>query len=255
MNVALLKGTMTPLSATSPNDAAPKDYRWRRHLARLFGVTLTGDIPERLIDLGLGVPLNRQRRKRLDSIRAAGVLFVHIPKNAGTSVSEALYGHKIKHDTLRYYERVAPDLVATLPSFAIVRDPVERFVSAYRYAKAGGGGDRVVATPFRARYMGFRSIDDALDHVEGRANIFAIDHVFRPQKRFIVDRAGDVAVSTLIPIDRLNDIAALTGQPRLAAIRHANRSRDSEVDLTPGQIDRISTLYRDDVDIWNGLRG
>ena len=231
----------------------PKEYRWRRYLAGMFGVKLTGDIPERMIDLGLPLPLNRQRRSRIDSIRDAGVLFIHIPKNAGTSVSLALYGQMIKHDTLRYYERVAPDLLASLPSFAVIRDPVERFVSAYRYARNGGSGDRQVAAPFKTAYMQFRTLDDAIDHVEAGEAPYAMDHIFRPQKRFIVNRNGEIAVTKLVRLDRLQDLSGILPPHRLAPIRHRNRSRDHKVALSAAQIERISTLYRDDVEIWKSL--
>lgn len=222
-----------------------KDYRWRRHLARCFGVRLTGDIPERLGEIGLKLPLNTARRARLSTIRNKGILFIHIPKNAGTSLSRALYGHAIKHDTVRYYERFAPDLADFEPSFAVLRDPVERFLSAYRHAKTGGC-DREVAAPFRDAYLGLRDVDDALDHVEQRRSIYDIDHIFRPQTWYITRRDGTIGVRHLVllhQIDRLPRYISRAIEP----LPHENCSSGEEIPLTPEQIARIRILYREDV--------
>lgn len=173
---------------------AVKSYRWRRHLARLFAVKLTGDIPERLIGMGLPVPLNAKRRRRLAAIRAGEVLFIHVPKNAGTSLSMALYGRTITHDTIRYYHSVAPDFVASAATVAVIRDPVERFVSAFRFAQSGGT-HRQVSAPFRSTYAGFATIDDALDHLEQHRDPFAVDHIFRAQSWYLTDRDGRLGCS------------------------------------------------------------
>ena len=74
-----------------------------------------------------------------------------------------------------------------LPSFAVLRDPTARFLSAYRYGRAGGSAINDVAEPFRTLYRGFRSIDDALDHVETAASPYAVDHIFRPQSWYVGD--------------------------------------------------------------------
>lgn len=230
-----------------------KSYRWRRHLARAFGVRLTGDIPERLIATGLPIPLNAKRRDRLASIRAAGALFIHIPKNAGTSLATALYGHTMRHDTMRYYERVAPD-VSALPSIAVIRDPVDRFLSAWCYARTGGTRHRQVSEPFREAYRGFRTIDDALDHLEGCGNPFAVDHIFRPQSWYITDRAGRIAITHLVPIDGLDRLPPLLATRNIAVLPRLNASTASDVAPTDMQRARIRHLYRDDVMLWNGLR-
>jgi hypothetical protein len=72
--------------------AAPAAYGRRRHLARLFGVRKVADIHEKLADFGLAVPLGAKARRRLELIDRTGILFIHVPKNAGTSISSALYG-------------------------------------------------------------------------------------------------------------------------------------------------------------------
>ncbi|MFD1950339.1 sulfotransferase [Sphingomonas arantia] len=235
--------------------SAAKNYRWRRHLARMFGVKLTGDIPERLIAAGVPIPLSVKRRRRLASIRSSGVLFIHVPKNAGTSLSMALYGHAVTHDTMRYYAHVAPDFVASATSVAVVRDPVARFVSAFRYAATGGTRHRRVSEPFRAAYQAFRSIDAALDHLERHRDPFAVDHIFRAQCWYLTDAAGRLAVDHLVPIDDLGRLHALFADRKVAPFPRLNASRASATMLSDVQRARIRRLYAEDVALWESVRG
>ncbi len=235
--------------------SAPKSYRWRRHLAQMFGVKLTGDIPERLIAAGLPVPLSAKRRDRLASIRSSGVLFIHVPKNAGTSLSMALYGHAITHDTMRYYEHVAPDFVASAATVAVVREPVARFISAFRYATDGGTPCRQVSEPFRAAYRAFRSIDAALDHLERYRDPFDVDHIFRPQRWYLTDAAGRLAVEHLVPIDDLGRLHGLFADRKVAPFPRLNAGKASALTVSDIQHERICRLYQEDVALWQTVRG
>lgn len=114
-----------------------------------------------------------------------------------------LYGLQIKHASVRYYARAAPKLLGDVGSFAVVRDPVERFQSAFDYAKAGGSRDSRISAPFRERYMAFRSFDDALDHVERARSPYQIDHIFRSQFWYVADAEGEIRVKRLVPFDRV----------------------------------------------------
>jgi hypothetical protein len=243
---------MQPIPTPMPS-AIAKSYRWRRHLAWMFRVKLTGDIPERLIAWGLPVPLNAKRRARLATIRSRAVLLIHVPKNAGTSISMALYGRTITHDTIRYYGRVAPDFAASAVSIAVMRCPIERFVSAYRFAQSGGTPHRQVSEPFRPTYMAFRSIDDALDHLEARSDPFTVDHIFRPQSWYVTDAAGRVAVRHLVRIDDLARLRRLLPDNAIAPMPRLNASRSAGIDVSAAQRARIRHLYRDDVTLWEGL--
>lgn len=235
--------------------AVAKSYRWRRHLAWMFRVKLTGDIPERLIAWGLPLPLNAKRRERLACIRGRGVLLIHVPKNAGTSISVSLYGRPITHDTIRYYGRVAPDFAASAVSVAVMRCPVDRFVSAYRFAQSGGTPHRQLSEPFRATYMAFGSIDDALDHIEARDDPFAVDHIFRAQSWYVTDAAGRVAVRHLVRIDDLARLRRVLPDSSIAPMPRLNASRSATIAVSAAQRARIRHLYRDDVALWEGLRG
>ncbi len=219
-------------------------YLARLQVARLLGARLPSDIHERACDLGLPIPLGPERRRRLAAVRDTGVIFIHVPKTAGMSISAALYGRQIRHASIRYYHRFAPEMAGRIPSFAILRDPVDRFLSAYHYARASGTADNAVSRVFRSDYLAFRSPDDALDHVAAAQSPYAVDHIFRPQSWYVTDQSGQVAVDRLVPFDRLADIRlpVLTGR-----LPHINRSRREPVRLRPDQLERIRSLYDRDV--------
>lgn len=231
----------------------PEAYGPKRHLAHLFGVELVSDIYEKLVDRGLRPLLGPERRRRLAAIRRAGLLFVHVPKNAGMSISRALYGRQIKHSRIRYYERVAPDLVRELPSFAILRDPVDRFLSAYAYGKAGGSADNQVSLPFRAAYKGFASVDAALDHLEARRFPYEVDHIFRPQSWYVLDEAGQIGVEWLFRFDRLEELGTWLAGFGIKDIGYVNRSVRPAASLTDAQVERLRRLYPDDFVLWERL--
>jgi Sulfotransferase family len=77
---------------------------------------------------------------------APPLLFVHIPKTAGVSVAHALRQeakaeHRLcrqdtKHETAAaFIDRVGVDVFRSYHSFAVVRHPLDRFISHYRYLK------------------------------------------------------------------------------------------------------------------------
>lgn len=217
-----------------------------RLIAAALGVQLSSDGPERLARWHLPCPPNARRRERIAAIRERGVLFIHVPKNAGTSVCERLYGRQIKHETVRYYAMVAPDLLE-LPSFAIVRDPLARFLSAYRYACNGGTRDRAVARPFHARYRAFAGIDDAIDHLACARSPFDIDHIFRPQSWYLTDAAGECRMDTLVPHEALGHLGDVIGLPGLADLPRLNRCvGPAAPKLDPSQEAFVRDFYAED---------
>jgi hypothetical protein len=233
----------------SPSAAASIDTL--RHAAcRLFGVRLLSDLHERACDLRLPVPPGRKRRSRTERIADAGLIFVHIPKAAGTSISQALYGMQVHHASIRLHRRLLGPQHGDLPSFAVLRDPVERFLSAYRYGRAGGSACHQVAQAFKAQYRAFRSIDHALDHVEQARGPYQVDHIYRPQSWYLTDEEGEIAVDRLLTMDDipyLPDLIAGFPRHRLPCL---NRSAPSDVALSAGQQHRLRKLYAQDFELW-----
>jgi Sulfotransferase family len=223
-------------------------------MRRATGLKLVSDLHERPTFPGFYPPVDPTLRRRLRLIGDAGVLFIHIPKNAGTSVSKILYGEPMYHPTIRYYQRVARELVSRVPSFAIWRHPVERFVSAYCYARTGGTPGSPVSRSFRDRYAAFGSLDDALDHVEACPSLYDVDHIFRPQFWYVADMAGRIAVNNICMIEDLDRAVARASLPGLREIARLNRSRAMEIDPSAAQVRRLQRLYPIDFAIHDALR-
>lgn len=139
----------------------------------------------------------------LAPVAASGVVFVHVPKTGGTSVARALYGGPGGgHRTVRDYRReLGADALDRAFSFAVVRDPLDRLASAFRYLKAGGS-NRLDAA-FGARELAAYDTLDAfvrgwltLESSQGQVHL-------RPQADFVCDTDGSVAVDRLVPFRRL----------------------------------------------------
>lgn len=62
------------------------------------------------------------------------VIFIHIPKCAGRSISEA-FGQPFDHYTASYYQTKHPDNWNEYTVFTTVRNPYQRLVSMYHYLK------------------------------------------------------------------------------------------------------------------------
>lgn len=178
------------------------------------------------------------------------MLFVHVPKNAGMSISEMLYGCQVKHASVRYYARVAPELLRDLDSIAVVRDPVDRFLSAYDYARAGGSADNRVSAPFYDIYKAFRSVDDALDHVERAASLYHVDHIFRPQTWYLADAAGAIRVRRLVRFEQVGELGGQFSGGR--PVPSMNRRSKPVTHLTQQQIQRVRRVYASDVALLSG---
>lgn len=216
-----------------------------RMISSTLRVRLVSDVPERMALWPGPTLIDAKRRRMIEAIRKRGILFIHVPKNAGTSICESLYGLQVKHSTVNYYRQVAPD-VLDLPSFAVLRDPVERFISAFQYASAGGTRDRKVARPFRADYSRFEKFECAFRHLEACRDIFAMDHMFRPQSWYVTCRQKRPVVDHLICYDQLDRISAFKGLETVGHVPRLNSGRHIPVKLTASQRAFIEDFYEED---------
>jgi hypothetical protein len=244
------------LSIASPFPAARISFADPKAINRLlFGAWYEEDIYDQFC-----VRFPRLMRLFQDRIpepmRRRKLIFVHVPRAAGTSIVRALYGQGcIHHHSMRYFAALDPDFVLAADSFALLRDPFDRFTSAYTFVRAGGADDSRMSDVFLRQTDKLKTVDDYLSFLEGRGAL-DLDFVMRPQSWFVCDqRAGAVLVKNLFLLGEdagaLNAYLAPHGIGRLPWL---NRAPRMDLSLTVKQRRRIERFYADDFALIDSVR-
>ena len=191
-----------------------------------------------------------------DVMRARNLIFVHVPRVAGTSIVRALYGEGcIHHHSMRYYRTIDPAFAAAASSFALLRDPFARFVSAFAFVRAGGTPTSRLSDAFLRRTRRLKTVDDYLSFVEERG-VLDLDFVMRPQNWFVCDlKTGAVLVKDLFLLDEdsvaLSAYLASHGIGRLPWLNAAPRI---DLPLNSRQRRGIERFYADDFALIESIR-
>lgn len=224
----------------------------------LFAVDQYADIFERVAASAWPAGLLRPlfRRRLAPDVAAAPLLFIHVPKNGGTSFKRALYRSDPGHATARYYDLFFPEHLTAAESIAILRDPGERFLSGFDFLLNGGGRDvRIQDRPMR-RMAAIRTVDAFLDFLEkADGDWLKVDTFARPQSWYVADRSGRIAVRHLWLLDcaggALSRFLADRGLPSLS---HSNATQRRERTLSAAQEERLRRLYAADYALYAALK-
>lgn len=182
------------------------------------------------------------------------LLFVHIPKNAGSSIIQSIPNMRIVHHLPIYHQitqcidRECMNILNVEPSldrfvsFAIKRNPYTRFISAYSYLSGGGAGflDRKACHIVRS----YRDINAFIRHLP--YHMECIVH-FLPQHVFIC-KNDSIVVSHVFPFEDLPHCLTPIISPH--TIRHVNRSKKRNYHLTTESISILQTCYKKDFEIF-----
>ncbi|MCG5514332.1 sulfotransferase family 2 domain-containing protein [Ectothiorhodospira shaposhnikovii] len=188
------------------------------------------------------------------------VVFVHVPKAAGTSINKALYGRTIGHYTAVEIRSRFPRLYSRSFVFSVVRNPWDRLLSAYRFAKVGRTDSMGIAHPERYQIPEFSTFERFLQEWLVYQDLHKADYVFQPQTRFVCEPecTQEVIVDYLGKMEDLEvDIKAVENKlGRSLKLPRSNVTQDSRYDfrnayLNPGMIDIVQQLYAHDISAFN----
>lgn len=223
----------------------------------LFGVDQYADIFEKLALSGLPAgALRRLLRRRLAAdVTDAPILFIHVPKNGGTSIKRALYASDPGHVTVRYYDLLFPEQLERRETLAILREPTERFLSGFDFLLNGGGGDVSIQRGPMRRMGHIRSIDDFLDFLEGAGGDWLkVDTFARPQWWYVADRRWIIRVRHLWLLEDGEGLSRFLADRKVAQLPHANRTKRTARSVSPEQRARLQRLYAEDYALYDEVR-
>lgn len=221
----------------------------------LFGAFYEEDIYDKFC--GLAPRAMRLFHWRIDrAVRRRNLIFVHVPRVAGTSIAQALYGPRCtRHHSIRYFMTVAPRFFARAQSFAVLRDPFDRFVSSYAFVRCGGTRSCRLSDIFVRQTAGLKNVDDYLSFIEERDDL-SLDFVMRPQSWFVCDlKTGMPLVRRLFLYGQDEDLLAdfLKAQG-VTELPWLNRSERPPILLSARQKNRVEKIYARDFTLVDALR-
>ena len=196
------------------------------------------------------LPMNIFRRA--GCWRSKGIIFIHVPKAAGVSVSKALYGRPLGHFYASAIQRLLPRLFDECFTFAVVRHPVDRLYSAYRFSTSGGTAEMGMAKSDIYRQVEFASFETFVENWLVHQDLRKVDGVFRPQymylcedKKIIVDRWYKLENMQ----EMVDDLSARMGSA--IQIGHHNQTdTKSHLDMSEKTLNIIHTLYKEDFELF-----
>lgn len=187
----------------------------------------------------------------------AGIVFIHIPKAAGTSINEALFDRFMGHARAEDLIRSGSVELSTLPRFAIARNPWDRLVSAYRFARrgkgAGGAHQAWVWRPEQYQVPQCASFERFVNEWLAPRDIRKLDGIFQPQWYFVCGPNGELLVDHMGRVEDLEPTVDFIERAigRRPAIPESNRSGE-RIDFrdfyTPALVDLVGQIYREDVE-------
>lgn len=252
MGVALTCAGVAALSCAVPRLLSSDPKRINR---AVFGAWYEEDIYDRFCN---GIPhAMRVFRSRIpQAMRDRDLIFVHVPRVAGTSITHALYGKSCtRHHSMRYYRALDPAFARNAASFALLRDPFDRFASAFAFVRSGGTTICRLSDVFARQTEHVRTVDDYLSFLEGRGAL-DLDFVMRPQSWFVCDSESRTPlVKNLFLYGEDEDaLAAYLAPHGVGSLPWLNRAPRAALLLSARQRGRIERLYADDFALIESLR-
>ena len=196
-------------------------------------------------------------------------IFIHIPKNAGTSVSNNFNMQTSYHNTVReYIELIGEKKYSDMFSFAFVRNPFSRFLSLYNYARLEESYYHSSINPEKAIYgkhLDYDLLKNAT--MEEAANLLKEGklthnppHIqWLPQSFWLKNKEGELDIKYLGRFEDLNfhlrNLYKIIGISHTNKIQHINNSKKKSVHyskLIDGTTQKIlEDYYSEDLNLFN----
>lgn len=180
-------------------------------------------------------------------------LFIHIPKNAGTNISRQIYGRYIGHRTAAWYLAADEEMFMGKASFAVCRDPYDRFISAFNFVFSGGTQDVLGSQKARSHLRTFPSILEFAEHYARLPveKIEAVDPCFHSQTRYILDDNQGQLVDKVFHLEHVAGTSFPFAGIEIDLTEKSNTSKQTQVTFDETRLrSLVNSIYQFDYDFF-----
>ncbi|CAN5734472.1 hypothetical protein BH10BAC2_BH10BAC2_16430 [soil metagenome] len=210
----------------------------------------------------------KTRHKRVDNINDANkFIFVHIPKNAGTSVYRALGMEESVHYTIHEYQQILGSSYSKYFTFCFVRNPFGRFVSLYNYARMEESYYHNSINPEKAKFgkhqdydlLKNASLDEAVDYlVEGKLKSWDGGKQWLPQYKWILNTNNKISVDYIGRTENIffdfRNLSKMLKMDIHPPLNHLNKSTDAQISykkiISPQARKKLEEYYKKDFELF-----
>lgn len=133
------------------------------------------------------------------------LVFIHIPKAAGTSVTELLYGKRNGHLSAKVVKSRLKNFESKI-SFSVSRNPYTRLESAYRFAKLGNTKNGAISDAKKYQVKEFSTFESFVKEWLVNQNVESLDPVFQPQYKFVCNNKEEFLLDKIFKLENLTDL-------------------------------------------------
>jgi hypothetical protein len=180
------------------------------------------------------------------------IIFIHIPKNAGTSIEKSFNMQLTGHHRWNFYKQLVNDDWENYRKICIFRDPIERLSSCYRYARMeksfwhSSSGDSIHGQHPDYQICKDKTINEIVDILYDDPS--SLKHFGWKSQEMWISGLHDVEIVSFHNFGQFFE--AIYGAKTLT---HFNKSQKEEVVLTEESLGKLEQIYETDLAIWREI--
>jgi hypothetical protein len=184
------------------------------------------------------------------------LIFIHIPKNAGTSIIKAMGVENLYMDkTIEEYKEHYEDYWNSYTKFTVVRDPMDRFISAYKFARMkesgwfSATGEEGLEKHYQYEICNSMNINEYISHLHKNPKEF--NRWTIPQTFILENENKEIQIDYFVRYENLLDDLKKIGIDKIEKLNSSKVDDDKVIQLTKKSKQKIYEIYDIDYQKFN----
>ena len=184
------------------------------------------------------------------------LIFIHIPKNAGTSIIKAMGVENIYMDKkIEEYKEHYGEYWDKYKKFTVVRDPIDRFISAYKFARMkesgwfSATGEEGLDKHVHYELCNEMDINEYVSYLYKNPTKF--NRWIVPQFLLISNENDEIEIDYYVRFERLQEDLSKIGIENIQKLNSSKIEDDKVIQLSKKSKMKLYTIYEIDYQTFN----